>query len=66
VFQQIEKKHWSTISHFCLTIDYQISFTANWTCLDGVCVDVMSPASAIGAPLESKMFLWSNGGEKFV
>src|SRR5438445_11225435 len=63
-FPQSAQKHWSTSSHVCLA-NHQINFTANWICLDGVWVDVMSPALATRFPVESKIFRLSKGGAKF-
>jgi hypothetical protein len=40
---------------------YQISFMANWICLDGV----ITPAPGMAAPVASNSALKSSGGEKF-
>src|SRR4030088_348005 len=44
---------------------YQISFSANWICLEVVTVVVIAPAPACSAPVLSKRALLSTGGEKF-
>ena len=44
---------------------HQISFKANWICLEVVTVEVIAPAPASRAPVLSKRALLSTGGEKF-
>src|ERR1700737_5352584 len=43
---------------------YQISFNANWICLEVVTVEVISPAPSCRAPVLSKIAVLSTGGEK--
>jgi hypothetical protein len=46
-------------------VPHQISFKANWICLEVVTVEVIAPAPASRAPVLSKRALLSTGGEKF-